>query len=280
MANEPEHRMLFDLRGRRKRVIQVIYVLLAVIMAASLLVIGLPGGINPFSDVGQNSDLAEISITRAENLETRLATDPNNANAQAELIRARVAAGNSLVQRADNGQTVVGDEAKAQYDLAAEAWDKYLRLTSNQPDPSVAQLMSVTLFSLAQGSTVAQFQSNIRDAARAQQLVADSAEKQFKAGEGPPPTGQLLTLATYQYYAQDVEAADRNRQKAIASTKDDAEQEQIRTQLDAAKKEGERIAKIIKRAKKQAANTGEQALDNPLGNLGTPDSTGGTPAQP
>ncbi len=37
MANEPEHKMLFDVRGRRKRVIQVIYVILAVIMAAVIL---------------------------------------------------------------------------------------------------------------------------------------------------------------------------------------------------------------------------------------------------
>jgi hypothetical protein len=272
--------MLFDLRGRRKRVIQVIYVLLAIIMAASLLVIGLPGGINPFSNTGGTSDLAQISIDRAENLEARLVAEPNNPNAQAELIRARVAAGRSLTEIADDGTAVVGDEAKAQYDLAAQAWDKYLRLTKNQPDPTVAQLMAGTLFALAQGSTVAQFQTNISDAARAQQLVAESAEKQFKAGEGPAPTGALVTLATYQYYAQDVEAADRNRQKAIASTKDDAEQKQIRTQLDAARKEGERIGKIIDRAKKQASNTGEQALDNPLGSLGTPDATTGAPAQP
>ena len=280
MANEPEHRMLFDLRGRRKRVIQVIYVLLAIIMAASLLVIGLPGGINPFSNSGQNSDLAEISIQRAENLEARLVAEPNNPNAQAELIRARVAAGRSLTEIAENGTTIVGAEAKTQYDLAAQAWEKYLRLTRNQPDPTVAQLMSGTLFALAQGSTVSQFQTNISEAARAQQLVADSAEQQFKAGEGPPPTGALVTLATYQYYAQDVKAADRNRQKAIASTKDDAEQEQIRTQLDAAKSEGERIAGIIRRAKRQAENTGSQALEDPLGSLGTPDSTGGAPAQP
>lgn len=280
MANEPEHRMLFDLRGRRKRVIQVIYVLLAIIMAASLLVIGLPGGINPFGNAGQNTDLAQSSIDRAENLEARLVAEPDNANAQAELIRARVLAGNGLVELTDNGQTVVGDDAKTQYELAAQAWDKYLRLTKSQPDPTVAQLMSGTLFALAQGSTVAQFQTNISDAARAQQLVVDSAQQQFKIGEGPPPTGALVTLATYQYYAQDVKAADLNRQKAIASTKDDAEQKQIRTQLDAAKKEGERIGGIIKRAKKQARNSGGDALDNPLGSLGTPDPTGGAPAQP
>jgi tetratricopeptide (TPR) repeat protein len=274
--------MLFDLRGRRKRVIQVIYVLLAIIMAASLLVIGLPGGINPFNSGNPvvSQDLADQSIERAEDIEQRLATNPNNKNAQAELIRARVAAGNSLVELGEGGQTIVGADAKTQYDLAAEAWDRYLKMTDGKPDPTVAQLISGTLFSLAQGSTVAQFQTNITDAAEAQRLVAESAEAQFKKGEGPPPTGSLVTLATYLYYAQDVEAADAARKKALASTKDDAEIEQIQSQLEAAKREGERIGKIIQQAKKQAENTGSQALDDPLGSLGTQDSTGGAPPQP
>jgi hypothetical protein len=274
--------MLFDLRGRRKRVIQVIYVLLAVIMAASLLVIGLPGGINPFSSGNPvvSQDLADQSIERAENIEQRLVANPGNRNAQAELIRARVAAGNSLVELDENGQTIVGEDAKTQYDLAAEAWDQYLKTTKGDPDPTVAQLISGTLFSLAQGSTVAQFQTNIEDAAEAQRLVAESAEAQFKKGEGPPPTGALVTLATYQYYAQDVKGADQSRQKALASTRDDAEIEQIRTQLNAAEREGARIGRIIRQAEKQARNTGEQTLDQPLGGLGAQDATGGTPPQP
>ena len=36
MAKSGEHRMLFDLRGRRKRMIQVVYAGLALFMALSL----------------------------------------------------------------------------------------------------------------------------------------------------------------------------------------------------------------------------------------------------
>jgi len=280
VPKEPEHQMLFDLRGRRKRVIQVIYVLLAVIMAASLLVIGLPGGVNPFGNVSQNNDIAQISIDRAENLETRLLAEPNNQNVKAELIRARVSAGGSLIEVAENGQQIVGDEAKAQYDLAAQAWSEYLRATDNKPDPSVAQLMSTTLFSLAQGSTVSQFQVNIEDAAQAQQLVVESARQQFKKGEGPAPTPSLVVLATYLYYAQDAEAADRARQEALASTRDDAEREDLKTQLDAAEQEGTRIGRIIRQAERQARNTGGQSLEDPLGNLGTPAPAPGGATQP
>src|SRR5690349_1538693 len=106
--------MLFDLRGRRKRVIQVIYVLLALIMVASLVVIGLPGGISPFNSGGNlvSEDAAELSIERAENLETKLQATPNAENIQKELIRARIAAGGSLFERDDStGQVVITDKA-------------------------------------------------------------------------------------------------------------------------------------------------------------------------
>lgn len=277
MANEPEHNMLFDLRGRRKRVIQVIYVLLAIIMAASLLVIGLPGGVNPFGGAsGVDQGGADLAIERAERLEQRVAAEPNNRNAQAEVIRARIAAGNALVELDDQGQTQVGEKSRAQYDLAAQAWDDYLKQTKNNPDPTVAVLVAGTLFSLAQGSDVSQFQANIRDAATAQQFVADSTAEAFAREEGPPPTGALVTLATYQYYAQQTSAAEQNRRKALASTKDDAEREQITTQLNAVRREAVRIGGIIERAKRQAQQDGGDSLQEPLGNLGTSAAPGGT----
>jgi hypothetical protein len=273
--------MLFDLRGRRKRVIQVIYVLLAIVMAASLLVIGLPGGVNPFGGSGAVSqDGADLAIERAERIEQRIAEQPNNANAQAELIRARIAAGNSLVELDDQGRTQVTPGASEQYDLAAQAWDDYLKTTGNEPDPAVAQLVAGTLFTLAQGSAVAQFQANIRDAARAQELFAEGAAEAFRREEGPAPTGALVTLASYQYYAQQFDAAEQSRKRALASTQDDAEREQINSQLNAVKREAERIGGIIRRAERQARQDGGQSLQDPLGSLGTPDSTGGAAPQP
>lgn len=281
MAKEPEHQMLFDLRGKRKRVIQVIYVMLAVVMAASLLVIGLPGGVNPFGGDGAVSqDGADLAIERAERIEERIATEPNNANAQAELIRARIAAGNSLVQIDDQGLTQVTGAANVQYDLAAQAWEDYLKTTKNDPDPAVAQLVAGTLFSLAQGSAVAQFQANIRDAARAQKFFADGAAEAFANEEGPAPTGALVTLAQYQYYAQQTEAAERTREEALASTQDDAERQQINRQLNAVRREAERIGGVIRRAERQAAQDGGQSLQDPLGSLGSPDVQGGAPPQP
>jgi hypothetical protein len=280
VSNEPEHQMLFDLRGKRKRVIQVIYVMLALVMAASLLVIGLPGGVNPFGGGSGaiSQDGADLAIERAQRLEERVAAEPNNRAAQAELIRARVSAGNSLVQVDDQGVTQVGAEARVQYDLAAQAWENYLRTTDNNPDPTVAVLVAGTLFSLAQGSAVAQFEANIKDAARAQQFVADAAVEASRREEGPPPTGALVTLATYQFYAQQTAQAERNARRALAATRDDAEREQITTQIDAIREESERIGRQINQAKRQARQDGGASLNEPLGGLGAPGTEGAAPA--
>lgn len=275
MSNEPEHRMLFDLRGRRKRVIQVIYVILAVLMAASLLVIGMPGGLNPFNTGGGvvSQDTADLQIKRANTLEQQLRTNPKNRNAEVELVRARIAAGNSLVEVDDNGNQTVGDKATAQYDLAAEAWTDYVKRVKN-PDPSLAQLMANTFFSLSQGATVAQFEANIKAAVNAQRIVADNAVEQAKKG-GQSPAAPLATLATYQYYAQMYGAADANRAKAVATATGDTEKKQINQQLDSAEKDAKRIGKLIKQAARQAKQDGGKSLENPLGGLGS-----GTEATP
>lgn len=278
MSQEPEHRMLFDLRGRRKRVIQVIYVILAVLMAASLLVIGMPGGLNPFNSGGGvvSQDAAELAMKRADNLQQQLKKNPGNENAQVELIRARITAGNSLVQVDDKGQQTVGDKANAQYDLAAEAWDDYLKQTK-QPDPSVAQLIANTFFSLSQGSTVAQFQANIKGAVEAQEIVAENAVKEAKQG-GQNPVGPLTTLAMYQYYAQDYAAAEASRKQALAAANGAAEKKQIETQLDSVEKDAKRIGKLLKQAQKQAKKDGGKSLENPMGGLGSGSGLGGATA--
>ena len=272
MAEEPENRMLFDLRGKRKRVIQVIYVLLAIIMAASLIVIGLPGGVNPFSSGSGvvSQDTADLSIERAENLQAKIAAEPNNTNAQEELIRARIAAGNSLIEiDEETGAQTITEGASTQYDLAAQSWEEYLKSTDNKPDQSVAQVMATTLFTLSQNSTVAQFQTNIADAAEAQGYVARAVEAAAKNGNGPSAGPTLATLATYQFYAQQTEEAGATTRRALAATDDKVEKQQIKAQLESIEKDAARIGKILAQAKKQAKKEGGKSLEEPAGSLGT-----------
>lgn len=278
MAEEPENRMLFDLRGRRKRVIQVIYVILAFIMAASLVVIGLPGGINPFGNsTTVNTDAAEANIERANDLEQRLQTTPNNQNVARELIRARFSAARSLYEtNSETGQTQITDGAITQYNEAAEVWNRYLKISKNQPDPDVAQLMSGVFFDLSQGSTVAQFQSNMEAAAKAQQFVVDEAVREQEDG-GPSAANQLTTLAMYQFYGQNFAAAEKTRKQALAATTSEQDRKNIERSLTATEKDAKRVGKQIKQAIKQAQKDGGKSLENPLGGLGSGGPVGGAP---
>jgi hypothetical protein len=274
VAEEPEKRMLFDLRGRRKRVIQVIYVFLAVIMVASLVVIGLPGGGFNSGNTQADIDAAQVQIDRAENLQKRVAADKTKLGAQAELIRARVSAGNTLRGDPDptTGQAAITPKASEQYDLAAEAWDAYVKSAEGDADPAVALLMAQTFSSLSVGGTVARFESNSVESVKAQKIVVEDAKRQFQKGEGPVPTNQLLQLAFYQYLAQDTAAADATSKQALATLDAPGERKQVRTQLKQAERQGQFIARQLKQAKKQARQDGGQSLQEPAGSLGAQDS--------
>jgi len=282
VAEEPEQRMLFDLRGRRKRVIQVIYVLLALIMVASLVVIGLPGGISPFNS-GSNivgEDAAELSIKRAENLQTKLKANPNNETLQTELVRARIAAGGNLFEQDDEtGQLLITDKATEQYELAATAWDQYLKEHGKNPDPQLAQVVTGALYQLANGSSVAQFENNIAAAAAAQEIVVKAAEKEAKTSEAAPPVAQLASLAELQFLAQNNEAAEASAKKAVALA-DKSERNQLEAQIKSFRQSGEQVAKQLKAAKKQAKQDGGKSLQDPAGTLGTQDALPAGQAQP
>jgi len=269
MAEEPERGMLFDLKGRKKRVIQVIYVMLAFVMAASLLVIGLPGGLNPFGSGSSvvSQDTADLATERAARIEGKLSQDPDNVRLQEELIRERIVAGNALVE-VDGDSQVVGPEAIEQYDKAAIAWERYLKDVEGTPERGVSQLVAGTLFSLAQGATVAQFEANMRDAARAQAFVAQAGKEEFENEDGPAPTGLLVTLATYQFYALEFGKAEQTRQEALGFADSPDQRKEINRTLDAVKQDAQRVEKALKRIKKQARKEGGQSLEQPAGSLG------------
>ena len=269
MTEEPERGMLFDLRGRRKRVIQVIYVMLAFVMAASLLVIGLPGGINPFGSGSSvvSQDTADVAIERAARIEGRLKQDPDNLTLQQELIRERIVAGNALVE-VDGDSQVVGPEAVEQYEQAATAWDRYVKESNGRPDRGVSQLVAGMLFSLAQGATIAQFEANMKAAAEAQAFVAEEGKREFRQEDGPAPTGLLVTLAQYQLYSLDFAAAERTRQEALGFADSPEQREEINRTFKLIEDDAKRVQKALARAKKQARQQGGSSLQEPAGSLG------------
>jgi hypothetical protein len=135
--------MLFDLGGRRRRVVQATYLLLAVLMGGGLVLFGIGGDVSgglfdAFSERRSSSDGSGLVEERIERANTRLSANPKDANALQELVRARYQLAS---QSADPNTGTFGREARVQLRAAGRAWERYLALDPDPPDPGLASLM-------------------------------------------------------------------------------------------------------------------------------------------
>jgi hypothetical protein len=213
--------MLFDLRGRgRRRVVQVIYLSLAILIGGGLVLFGIGGAtsgglLDAFKgDAGKQSS-SDIFAKRVRSAERGVRLHPSDPAAWAALTRVRYQQAGSG-DGYDQNQNVFTDKGKAELSSAERAWDKYLTLTK-KPDDSVASLM-VQAFS--------EIGLNKPDkAVQAQEIILDSRQ----------PTGPLyVQLAALAYQAGQTRKAELASEKAIALTPKD-DREQIKAQLDAAR---------------------------------------------
>src|SRR4051794_31313374 len=84
--------MLFDLKGRRRRVVQGTYVLLAVLMGGGLVLFGIGGGtsgglLDAFKGGGGSSNGNSAIQKKIDAAQRQLAVNPQNQAALAEMIR-------------------------------------------------------------------------------------------------------------------------------------------------------------------------------------------------
>ncbi|HET6831698.1 MAG TPA: hypothetical protein VFH44_10160 [Solirubrobacterales bacterium] len=249
--------MLFELGGKRKRVIQVIYVCLAVLMFVALVGFGIGGNVSGgiFDAVGLGGgDSAsdpryDAQIERAEQT---LQTDPKDEKALLTLARTHFLAGQAATETDEQGRVTLTDETLGRYEEATAAWERYLATKPKEPDDGVASLM-VQSYSATASADPTQLEAAVDGAFRAAQVVA----------EARPSAGTNLQLATYAYLAGEDEVAKQAEQAALKDAVDSTTRNQIKTQLAQAKQQGEAIARAIKQS---APDQGQ--LENPLGDLG------------
>lgn len=194
--------MLFDLKGKRKRLIQVIYALLALLMGGGLVLLGIGGEVSGgLLDAFTNRQSVQTGdmVKEAERLQERSDENPENQQVMLRLIRARYAAGNALQEIDELGQPVMTTEAREQFELAADTWRKYLELDPDPVDANVAQLVADGLFRLAQAAT---------DGNSARLNSAAAADAQAYFAEARPNIGSLSTLAIYSFFGNDFERGD------------------------------------------------------------------------
>lgn len=252
-----ERRMVFDIRGRRRVAVKVVYAVLAVLMGLSLFLVVGPVNIGEIfgSNGGGSSEVIKSYEEQAERTEAKLRKDPENPDLLLALARTHVTAGNTLLSVEPTEEDLI--EALQQYQQASSAWAEYLQQTK-EPNAGVAQLMAPALLALAERSrNLSESATNVKAAADAQKIVA--AQR--------PTLNSLYTLSLYTYFTGDYAAADKAKAEAVKQTNAKFERESVEKQLKEAKQRSEKFLKELKEVE-AAENAAAKANNGKTPNLG------------
>ncbi len=240
--------MLFDLQGKRRRVVQVVYAVLAALFLISFVGFGIgsnaTGGIFDAlgiggGDSGSSNPQYQSQIDAQE---AKLATNAKDERALQDLARLHFLAGQSALETDQSGQPTVTDEAKTQFDQSVKAWERYLKQQKKKPDANLAGLVVQSYVYL----------NDAEGAAATQQIVADAR----------PSQGAYANLALYLYAGGEFGAGDAAAKKAVAEA-DSSQRKSLKRQLDQIAKQAHKQQKAIEKAAKNAPQ-GQNPLQNPL----------------
>jgi hypothetical protein len=188
--------VLFDLKGRRRRVVQATYLMLAILMGGGLVFFGIGGDVSgglfdAFSD--RSSSGNSIVEDRIDENNEKLQTDPKNAAALKELSRDWY----QLATQEADATGAFSDEGKERLAQSDVAWQRYLELDPKKPDPALAGLM-INVY-----------------APTALNKPAEGAEAAEIVTTAQPSAQAYLQLATYAAQAGQERKADLAGMKAI-----------------------------------------------------------------
>jgi hypothetical protein len=226
--------MLFDLKGKRKRAVQITYLGLAFLLAAGLIGAGIgsstSGGL--FDAItgggGGGSSNADKTIQkRIDAAEKRLQVDPKNAAAYAIVIRNHYQL--ASVHSSQSGQ--FDSKGVSQLQQTTGAWSRYANAIKN-PDPSIANIAFQAYGALA-GTTKSPSSQKpyLTGAADAIEIVATahpSVNAYLQLMQTASLAGQTrkATLAGQQAVALAPKAQKKQVQQQIAQIKAQAAQAQ------------------------------------------------------
>lgn len=133
--------MLFDLQGKRRRVVQATYLMLALLMGGGLVLFGIGGDVSgglfdAFSDnKGGGGNGNSVIEKRVDRNEEKLTANPRNEAVRKALVRDYYQL--ATVQTTES-TTGFPDEAKDELRSAAANWQAYLELNPKKVDASLA----------------------------------------------------------------------------------------------------------------------------------------------
>lgn len=213
--------MLFDLQGKRKRLVQVTYLTLAILMGGGLVLFGIGGEVSgglvdALSGQGTGGGNANQTIEqRIERDRKALEANPRNTAALESLVRSHY---QLATDDADPNTGAFGEEGKKELAQAGQAWQRYVEL-AKRPDDSLAGLMLQ-----AYGETGL---NKPEEATEAAELVANAR----------PSAVAYLQLSQYAFKAGQTRKGELAGQKAIELAPK-SQKKLVRQQVEAAKAQG------------------------------------------
>jgi hypothetical protein len=192
--------MLFDLKGRRRRVVQATYLMLAVLMGGGLVLFGIGGDVSgglfdAFSDRSGGGGSGNQALEeRVDRLERRVGANPGNEAALQALVRDYY---QMATFQQESSATEFPDEARDELRKAGAAWQRYVDTVEGQPSASTATF-ALRVYDIGA----------LNQPEEAQRAAAIIAEEQNDSAS-------YLNLVSYATLAGDTRTADLATQKAV-----------------------------------------------------------------
>src|SRR3954451_2286644 len=223
--------MLFDLKGKRRRTVQGVYLMLAILMGVGLVAFGIGSGVNGglsdlFSGGGGSNKGDEIIQKKIDTAEKQLEANPANTAALAEVIRGHYQLATAQ-SNPDTGQFT--KEASDDLAQAAAAWERYVKANPKKPDLGLARVIVQAYSGLAQIN-----QGEQTAATRYWTGAANAAE--LIAADKPSPSN-YIALVQYATLAGQTRKADLAGKKAVSLAPKD-QRKAVEQQVAAAKSAG------------------------------------------
>jgi hypothetical protein len=200
--------MLFDLKGKRRRVVQGTYLTLAILMGAGLVLFGIgsdvSGGLGDlFTGGGGGENQADEAIDkRIDSAERTLQRDPKNQAALATLVRGHY----QLATTTANAETSeFTAESAPELEKSVAAWERYQKAVE-KPDPGLARQVIQAYDGLGRLE---------KEPQNAQKWWVGAAGAAESAATAQPQAQNYIILVQYAMLAGQTRKADLAGKKAI-----------------------------------------------------------------
>jgi hypothetical protein len=202
--------MLFDLKGKRRRVVQGTYLMLAILLGAGLVLFGIgsstSGGLGDLFGGGGGSNKGnDVVQKKIDAAQKQLQVNPQNVAALGNAIRGHY---QLATANADPNTGVFAKDARDDLQQAADEWQRYVATNPKKIDIGLGRVMVQAYSGLAQLSTGSQSSASRywTGAAEASELIAGQ----------QPNAANYIALVQYASLAGQTNKADLAGKKAIS----------------------------------------------------------------